>query len=188
MCISRFILAAVLTCAAALGVPSAASAAPSAAAETPEIIAIDLLLAGDWTDAAREAIEIWNTSVPGIRFVEQDTEAALRVKAYTTATGTQSHVYIRGAGQGWVYLENGDAQLYKPTRVVAHELGHLLSLNDIGRTEPYCEKLMSGAAGGADCQNDHPDAAEIAEVTTFWEQNDLGAPVPWFHSCPVTCS
>ncbi|AGL16804.1 snapalysin family zinc-dependent metalloprotease [Actinoplanes sp. N902-109] len=158
------------------------AAGPARAAdESPEVIAVDLLLAGDWTTAAREAMRIWNDAVPAIKFVEQATEAPLRVKAYTTATGTSSHVYISGAGQGWVYLENGDAQRYQPTRIVAHELGHMLSLNDIGSTDQSCAKLMSGATAGPDCRDDHPDAAEIAEVTAFFEQNDVGDPVPWFH-------
>ncbi|GAA2575321.1 hypothetical protein GCM10010435_59010 [Winogradskya consettensis] len=87
---------------------------------------------------------------------------------------------MNGAGRGWVYLENGDTLLYRP-RIVAHELGHILSLNDIGRTDPSCSKLMSGAQGDTDCQNDHPDPAEIAEATTFFDRNDVGDPVPWFH-------
>ncbi|MFG1606956.1 snapalysin family zinc-dependent metalloprotease [Actinoplanes sp. NPDC049265] len=156
--------------------------APAQAADpvpAPEVIPIDLLLAGSYTDSAREAITIWNASVPSIQFVEQDTEAALRVKAYKTANGTSSHVYINGAGRGWVYLEVGDAEIYKPSRIVVHELGHILSLPDLGPDSP-CSKVMSGAWGGADCLNDQPDAEEIAEVTDYFAANDVGDPVPWW--------
>ncbi|WP_443303999.1 snapalysin family zinc-dependent metalloprotease [Streptomyces sp. IBSNAI002] len=153
---------------------------PAQAADAElEVIPIDLLLAGSYTDAAREAIAIWNTSVPTIRFVEQDTPAALRVMEYKTARGTQSHVNIKGAGRGWVYLEVGDAQLYKPSRIVVHELGHILSLNDIGPGSP-CSKVMSGAWGGSDCLNDKPDTSERAAVRAFFAAHDVGDKVPWW--------
>ncbi|MBZ3906214.1 snapalysin family zinc-dependent metalloprotease [Streptomyces griseiscabiei] len=172
--------AVVIACAALTGVGTPAGAA----APEPEIIPIDLLLAGSYTDASREAIAIWNKAVPTIKFVEQDTPAALRVMEYTTARGVQSHVNIKGAGRGWVYLEVGDARLYKPTRIVVHELGHILSLPDAGRGP--CSKVMTGAAGGADCPNDQPDAAETAAVADFFAKYDVGARVPWWASSSAT--
>ncbi|MER6561199.1 snapalysin family zinc-dependent metalloprotease [Streptomyces sp. NPDC001027] len=165
----------------ASGVLLGAGAPADAADPAPEIIPIDLLLAGSYTDAAREAIAIWNTAVPSIKFVEQDTPAALRVMEYKTARGVQSHVNIKGAGRGWVYLEVGDAQLYKPSRIVVHELGHILSLPDLGPGSP-CSKVMSGAWGGSDCLNVQPDAAEKAAVRDFFAVNDVGDRVPWWAS------
>ncbi|MFI6810174.1 snapalysin family zinc-dependent metalloprotease [Streptomyces luteogriseus] len=167
----------VLASGALLGVSTPAGAADPA----PEVIPIDLMLAGSYTDAAREAIEIWNTAVPSIKFVEQDTPAPLRVMEYKTAKGVQSHVNIKGAGRGWVYLEVGDAQLYKPSRIVVHELGHILSLPDLGPGSP-CSKVMSGAWGGSDCANTQPDAAEKAAVRDFFAANDVGDRVPWWGS------
>ncbi|BCJ55764.1 peptidase [Actinoplanes sp. NBRC 14428] len=163
----------VLACATSVAVGGPARAADPG----PEVVPIDLLLAGSYTDAVREAITIWNRSVPSIRIVEQDTPAALRVKEYKTANGTQSHVFLNGLGQGWVYLEVGDAQLYKPSRIAVHELGHILSLPDLGPGSP-CEKVMSGAWAGSECVNDQPDAEEIAEVTDFFATHDVGDPVP----------
>jgi snapalysin len=161
-------------------VTSIGVSAPARAADPePEVIPIDLLLAGSYTDAVRDAMAIWNTTVPTIRFVEQDTPATLRVKEYKTANGTSSHVYINGAGRGWVYLEVGDAETYRPSRIAAHELGHILSLPDLGPDSP-CAKVMSGAWAGPDCVNDHPDAEEITEVTDFFAANDVGDPVPWW--------
>lgn len=170
----------VLASGALLGAGTPAGAADPA----PEIIPIDLLLAGSYTDASREAIEIWNKAVPTIKFVEQDTPAALRVQEYKTAKGVQSHVNIKGAGRGWVYLEVGDAQLYKPSRIVVHELGHILSLPDLGPGSP-CSKVMSGGWGGSDCENVQPDAAERAAVTDFFAANDVGDRVPWWASAPA---
>ncbi|MFE7760413.1 snapalysin family zinc-dependent metalloprotease [Streptomyces sp. NPDC057438] len=155
---------------------------PAGAAEPePEVIPIDLLLAGSYTDASREAIAIWNKAVPTIKFVEQDTPAALRVMEYKTAKGVQSHVNIKGAGRGWVYLEVGDAQLYKPSRIVVHELGHILSLPDLGPGSP-CSKVMSGGWAGSECTNDQPDAAEKTAVRNFFAMYDVGDKVPWWGS------
>lgn len=165
--------AVVLACATVLGVTTPAGAA----APAPKVIPIDLLLAGSYTDAAREAITIWNQAVPTIKFVEQNTPAALRVQEYKTTRGTQSHVAPKGLGVGFVYLEVGDAQKYKPSRIVAHELGHMLVLNDYGPGP--CSKLMTGGNAGGDCQNDHPDAQEIAEVEAYWATHNLGDPIPW---------
>lgn len=165
----------VLACTALVGFGGPASAAEP----EPEVIAIDLLLAGSYTDAVRDAMVVWNTSVPTIRFVEQDTPAALRVKEYKTANGTSSHVYINGAGRGWVYLEVGDAEVYRPSRIAVHELGHILSLPDLGPGSP-CAKVMSGAWAGADCVNDQPDAEEVAEVSDFFAAHDVGDRVPWW--------
>jgi snapalysin len=172
----KLLSTAVLTSGALLGISTPAVAADP----TPEVIPIDLLLAGSYTDAAREAIAIWNTAVPTIKFVEQDTPAALRVMEYKTAKGVQSHVNIKGAGRGWVYLEVGDAQLYKPSRIVVHELGHILSLPDLGPGP--CSKVMTGAWGGSDCLNDQPDASERAAVRDFFAANDVGDKVPWWAS------
>jgi snapalysin len=169
---------AVLAFGTLLGVGSPANAATPA----PEIIPIDLLLAGSYTAAARDAIAIWNKAVPTIKFVEQDTPAELRVQEYKTARGVRSHVNInKGAGRGWVYLEVGDAELIKPSRIVVHELGHILSLPDLGPGSP-CSKVMSGAWAGNDCVNDQPDSQEKAEVTNFFATHNVGDRVPWWGS------
>ncbi|MER5436196.1 snapalysin family zinc-dependent metalloprotease [Streptomyces sp. NPDC002588] len=174
----NLISAAVCAGAAVVGAGCPASAAES----EPEVIPIDLILAGSYAEPVRDAMEIWNTAVPGIKFVEQDTPAALRVKEYTTANGTQSHVFLNGLGRGWVYLETGDATLYRPSRIAVHELGHILSLPDLGPGSP-CSKVMSGAWAGTDCVNDQPDAEETAAVADFFATHDVGDPVPgWLAS------
>ncbi|MGW7354113.1 snapalysin family zinc-dependent metalloprotease [Streptomyces sp. NPDC054784] len=169
-------VAAACTGAVVLGAGAPANAADTAAPEQ-DVIPIDLLLAGSYAEPVREAIEIWNKAVPQIKFVEQDSPASLRVKEYTTANGTGSHAYVNGLGKGWVYLETGDAKTYEPTRVATHELGHLLSLPDLGPGS-VCSKIMSGAWAGPECTNTQPDAEEIAQVSDFFVRNDLGDPVP----------
>ena len=176
----KLLSAMVLVSVALTGVADPARATPSLptapAAAQPTVVAIDLLLAGSYTDAARQAIVIWNRTVPTIQLVEQQTEAPLRVKEYKTASGTQSHAFPTGLGQGWVYLEVGDAKIYNPTRIVVHELGHILSLPDLGLDT--CSKVMSGALAGPACVNDQPDAEEAAAVTDFFATHNLGDPIP----------
>ncbi|WP_413105226.1 snapalysin family zinc-dependent metalloprotease [Streptomyces sp. Inha503] len=168
-------LMAAAVCAGAVVVSAGAPA--NAVEPEPEVIPIDLLLAGSYADPVRDAMDIWNKAVPGITFVEQNTPAALRVKEYTTANGTGSHSFVNGLGRGWVYLETGDAQKYKPSRIAVHELGHILSLSDLGPGS-VCSKVMSGAWAGPECTNDQPDAEEAAEVADFFAAHDVGDPVP----------
>ncbi|QIQ07263.1 snapalysin family zinc-dependent metalloprotease [Streptomyces liangshanensis] len=171
------LMAAVCACAIATGVSSPAGAA----APEPEIIPIDLIQAGSYTAATRDAIKIWNQAVPQIKFVEQSTPAALRVQAYTSTIGTSSHSALRGLGRGSVFLETGDAKIYRPTRVVVHELGHILSLADLGPGS-LCSKIMSGAWAGSECLNDHPDSEETAAVAAFFATHNVGDPVPGWGS------
>lgn len=168
-------LTAAAVCAGAMVLSAGAPA--NAAEPEPEVIPIDLMLAGSQKDSVRDAMDIWNGAVPTVKFVEQDTPAALRVKEYTTQNGTGSHAFVNGLGKGWVYLETGDAQKYKPSRLAVHELGHILSLADLGEGSA-CSKVMSGAWAGPECTNDQPDGEEITEVTDFFAANDVGDPVP----------
>lgn len=57
-----------------------------------------------------------------------------------------------------------------------HELGHILSLADLGPGSP-CAKVMSGAWAGPSCVNNQPDTEEIA-VSSFVASHDVGDPVP----------
>jgi snapalysin len=181
--ILRLMATMVLASATVVGVSGPASAAPASplvsAGAAPTVIPIDLLLAGSYTDAARQAIVIWNQTVPSIRFVEQPTAATLRIKEYKTEHGVDSHAVPQGLGRGWVFAEVGDAQIYNPVRVVVHELGHVLSLPDIGQGDPIlCSKVMSGGHAGPECRNAQPDAAEAEAVAGFFATHELGDPIP----------
>jgi snapalysin len=57
---------------------------------------------------------------------------------------------------------------YDVTRIAAHELGHILGLDDNYNGD--CNALMSGHSAGTSCTNALPDAAEIAQV----DQNFAG--------------
>ena len=177
-------LALTAAAAACLSVAAVGGALPSHAGTDPpstgggssKIVPIDLLLAGGHTDAARKAIDIWNRAVPSIRFVEQTTPATLRVEEIETAEGNQSRVNPDGLGRGRVYIDVTDAKKFSPTRILVHELGHILSLEDLPRD--VCSKVMSGALPGPDCMNDQPDAEESAAVAAFFANHEVGDPLP----------
>lgn len=174
-------VAGLLVAAAAGGaLPSQADTHPSpGGAHHPKIVPIDLLLAGSFTATARQAIGIWNRAVPSVRFVEQRTPAALRVEEIKSEDGHQTRVDPDGLGRGRVYIDTANLELYKeytPTRIVVHELGHMLSLNDYHEQAQACAKVM--AAPGPHCVNDRPDAAERAAVAAYFADHDLGDPMP----------
>ena len=161
--------------------PSYAGTDPSPAGHHhPKIVPIDLLLAGSYTDTAREAIGIWNRAVPSVRFVEQTTPAPLRVEEIKSEDGHQTRVDPDGLGRGRVYIDTAKPELYEalgytPTRIVMHELGHMLSLDDFRQREE-CSKVM--ALPGPDCANHKPDAEERAAVAKFFAHHELGDPMP----------
>ena len=154
----------------------------------------------DWTDAARRAIDIWNEAVPTIRLTElpptpstvsptgecvrdaPDDSIILRLRHYTTTHGVSSHMYSEGFGRGWVFLENSDFTTYDPVRVVAHEIGHILSLQDVDEND--CSQLMTGGHAVPDCHNQRPDAAETAAVAAFAATHPVGACLDWFAGDP----
>ena len=163
-------------CAPGAVLPSYAGTGPSpAVARSPKIVPIDFALAGGSTDAAREAIAIWNREVPSLRFVEMSAPATLRVVEIETPEGSQSRVDPDGLGRGVAYVDVPDAALYGATRVLVHELGHLLSLDDL-RGVTDCSKVM--ALPVPDCTNVTPHADESAAVAEFFECHELGDTMP----------
>jgi snapalysin len=179
----RLALAAAAVVAAGLSAAAGFVALPSHADEQPagpEIIPIDLLLAGGHTEVARAAIDIWNRAVPSIRFVEQSTPATLRVREHLD-DGAQTRADPDGLGRGWVLIDVANLELTKDwtrTRIVVHELGHILSLPHppAGTPGVECVKVMAGP--GPNCTNEQPDAAERAAVADYFARYDLGDEMP----------
>ena len=60
---------------------------------------------------------------------------------------------------------------HNPTRIAAHEIGHILGLPD--RRTGLCQDLMSGASAGTSCTNAYPNPRERAAV----EANFAGSAV-----------
>ena len=77
-----------------------------------------------------------------------------------------SYASTDGHGSGYIFLDYAQAQQYDPTRITAHETGHVLGLPD--HYSGPCSELMSGGGPGPSCTNPNPDANERARVNQLW--------------------
>ena len=148
---------------ATCGVASAQAAPPRAAASVVTLT-YDTSEAGQWSDAIAQGVQNWNNAVHNVRLVP------------TSSPGSADFVYV--ATSGWpqttlgpIYPgDYGEVQLgqeavdegYDPTRIAAHETGHILGLLD-DYSGP-CSELMSGHGPGTSCTNAEPSPAEAAQV------------------------
>ena len=136
-----------------------AAAGPRAAAPAAvTTVYYDASQAPDLADNIAEAVQIWNDSVQNVRLATGGPASVTITEGY----GGGSYTIPRGLGAGEVYLDLQQAQQYNPTRIVAHELGHIYGLPDNYNGD--CSILMSGHSAGTGCQTTHPSAAEAAQV------------------------
>ncbi|HEY3503348.1 MAG TPA: snapalysin family zinc-dependent metalloprotease [Actinocatenispora sp.] len=154
---ARLAAAAVLAVAAAPIAASlpAAAAAPHLATTT---VYYDASQAPELAGNITEAVQIWNDSVANVQLA-QGSPADVTI---SEGHGGGSYTIPAGLGSGEVYLDLDQAQQYNPTRIAAHELGHIYGLPDNYNGD--CSILMSGHSAGYDCQTTHPSAGEAAEV------------------------
>lgn len=131
--------------------------------EDPVLLTYDAGAADGFGAAVRAAAGSWNDSVPevNLRPAPDGTEADIRVVVSKGWPGAAPQG--PRPGKGTVVLgRRALAQGHDAIRVVAHEFGHILGLED--RQPGPCSSLMSGKSPGAACTESRPNAAEIREV------------------------
>jgi snapalysin len=149
-----------------LGAAPAAQAAPepaAAGAATVRVLRYDASGAAEFLGVVDRGAQIWNASVTGVR-LEPGRPADFTV----TADGGWPRAQVTGLGRGRIWMgRQAVREGHDPTRIAAHEIGHILGLPD--RRTGRCRDLMSGASAGAGCTNPYPNAREAGEVERTFE-------------------
>nr|WP_105974818.1 snapalysin [Streptomyces geranii] len=108
---------------------------------------------------------IWNSSVTNVKLAAGSASAA----DFTYREGNDSRgsfASTDGHGSGYIFIDYAQSRQYDPTRITAHETGHVLGLPD--HYSGPCSELMSGGGPGTSCTNAVPNAAERARVNQLW--------------------
>ncbi|WP_101255751.1 snapalysin [Streptomyces barkulensis] len=114
------------------------------------------------TEISRSA-QIWNSSVSNVRLVS-GSNADFRYYEGNDSRG--SYASTDGRGNGYIFLDYRQNQVYDSTRVTSHETGHVLGLRD--NYSGPCSELMSGGGPGPSCTNAYPNSAERSRVNQIW--------------------
>jgi snapalysin len=108
--------------------------------------------------------QIWNSSVTDVRLAEVSSGGDFYYREGNDSRG--SYASTDGRGHGYIFLDYRQAQQYDPTRITAHETGHVLGLPD--HYSGPCSELMSGGGPGPSCTNAYPDSNERRRVNQIW--------------------
>ncbi len=131
--------------------------------EADSIVYFDASQAPSFIGEIRQSASIWNSSVSNVQLVE-GSPASLDYYEGNDSRG--SYAYTDGRGNGYIFLDYAQNEVYDPLRVTAHETGHVLGLPDT--YSGPCSQLMSGGGPGPSCTNPYPDATERANVEAIW--------------------
>ena len=145
------------------------AAQPAAQAVT---ITYDDSRAPSFRSQIASAASIWNSSESNVKLQEASSGADFSYYEGNDQRG--SYASTNGHGGGYIFIDYTQSRQYDSVRVVAHETGHVLGLQD-DYSGP-CSELMSGGGAGTSCTNRYPDAAERSRVDQLWATGGAQAP------------
>lgn len=161
---------------ASAGVASAQAASQQAASKPAAVkpaavitLTYDASRAGKWAAAITQGVQNWNAAVHNVRLAPASSSRTANFVYVATSGWPQTTLgpFYPGSGRGEVDLgQEAVTEGYDMTRIAAHETGHILGLLD-DYSGP-CSELMSGHGPGTSCTNAKPDAAEAAEVDSYY--------------------
>ncbi|MFF7472691.1 snapalysin [Streptomyces sp. NPDC008092] len=118
------------------------------------------------------AASIWNSSESNVKLKEASSGADFSYYEGNDQRG--SYASTNGHGSGYIFIDYTQSRQYDSVRIVAHETGHVLGLQD-DYSGP-CSELMSGGGAGPSCTNRYPDTAERSRVDQLWGTGAAQAP------------
>lgn len=160
----KVFLTVALTAAAVLTPFSAVQASaqpPTAAAVT---VYYSTASAPTFRTVIRQGAANWNARVTNVKLVENASAATLTYREGNDSRG--SYASSNGHGRGYIFIDYTQARQYNPTRIAAHETGHVLGLPD--HYSGPCSELMSGGGPGTSCTVAVPNSAEVSRVNSLW--------------------